>query len=307
MAKDAHLSPPTKGEHPSQPDVKPYQEYWPAIANKFQIPAWLRDNDYIVEGHPMPTYSYHRSFRLWRCWHMETMNVWTHLLGSTAFVATGLSLYRYSLSSTSVQASWGDIFAFGTFTASAATCFGLSSIFHTLRSHSYNVHHYWGRMDILGICILAFGAGTSMNYYAFYCQPVTRRIYWGLNLVAALAGAYTLFDTGGGGSKMRALRGGTFTILGISAMLPIFHSVYTLGYDRACVEIGAGWFLAEGVSLLVGVDFFVSRIPERLSPGSFDIIGHSHQLFHTFAVVGSACHVMALLTGYSYRHANQVC
>lgn len=296
------------GKSVATPDKKDDgQAYWPLIGNKYQIPAWLRDNDYIVDGHPMPTYSYRRSFRLWRCWHMETMNIWTHLLGSTAFVTTGLALYRYALGSKSLNLSYGDIFAFGTFTASAATCFGLSTTFHTLRSHSYNVHHFWGRMDIFGICVLAFGGGTSMTYYAFYCQPAMQRLYWGLNLCTALGAAYTLFDTGGGGSKMRALRGGTFTFLGISAMLPIFHSVSQLGWDRACAEIGAGWYLAEGLSLLVGVGIFVSRVPERLSPGTFDIFGHSHQFFHTFAVLGGVFHVVALITGYTYRQMHPVC
>jgi hypothetical protein len=50
--------------------------YWHTITTKDQIPGWLRGNDYIVGGHPMPTHSYKRSFRLWRSLHMETMNIW---------------------------------------------------------------------------------------------------------------------------------------------------------------------------------------------------------------------------------------
>lgn len=146
-----------------------------------------------------------------------------------------------------------------------------------------------------------------MTYYAFYCQPAMQRLYWGLSLCTALGAAHTLFDTGGGGSKMRTLRGGTFTFLGISAMLPIFHSVSQLGWDRARAEIGAGWCLAGGLSLLVGVGIFVSRVPERLSPGSFDIFGHSHQLFHALAVLGGVFHVVALMNGYLYRQMHPVC
>lgn len=146
-----------------------------------------------------------------------------------------------------------------------------------------------------------------MTYYAFYCQPTIQRLYWGLNCFSALAGAVTLFDTGGGGNKMRTLRGGVFTMIGISAMMPIFHSVNQLGWSRACTEIGARWYLGEGLSLLVGVGIFISRVPERLSPGSFDIFGHSHQLFHTFAVLGGACHLVVLITGYSYRQAHPLC
>ena len=156
----------------------------------------------------MPTYSYRRSFRLWRCLHMETINIWTHLLGSAGFVATGVILYQYTSTVRSLRLTTGDFFAFGTSITSAAVCFGLSATFHTLRSHSYHVHHLWGKMDILGICVLALGGGMSMTYYAFYCSPAIRRVYWAVNTLSAGAAAFTLFDTGGGGNKMRTLRGG---------------------------------------------------------------------------------------------------
>jgi Predicted membrane protein, hemolysin III homolog len=122
----------------SKPDD---QLYWPNIGNKEQIPGWLRDNYYILEGHPMPTYSYKRSLRLWRCLHMETMNIWTHLLGSITFIAVGFSLNRSVSLSKELGFTTGDVFAFGSFLASATICFGLSAGFHTLRSHSYNMHH----------------------------------------------------------------------------------------------------------------------------------------------------------------------
>lgn len=290
----------------------PYKEkgsntYWPSIGNKDQIPGWLRDNDYIVKGHPMPTYSYRRSFWLWRCLHMETMNIWTHLIGSLGYVVAGFTLRQYALASGRVNFTRGDAFAFGSFMTPAAVCFGLSSTFHTLRSHSYNIHHFWGRMGILGICVLALGGGISMTYYAFYCSPITQRVYWGRILYSALAGAVTLFDSGGGGSKIRAFRGSVFFLHGLSAMLPVFHRASQLGWVRPRSEIGAGWYLAEALSLLFGVGLFVCRVPERLSPGSFDIWGHSHQLFHVCAVLGGVFEVVVLLSGYNYRQTQQIC
>src|SRR6201995_4490334 len=88
--------PPLRQAPPFPPTSQTNEAYWPIIATKDQIPHWLRDNDFIVRGHPMPTYSYRRSFRLWRCLHMETMNIWSHIVGSTASVATRFALYAYS-------------------------------------------------------------------------------------------------------------------------------------------------------------------------------------------------------------------
>ncbi|KAG8628106.1 hypothetical protein KVT40_003979 [Elsinoe batatas] len=297
MAKDVDATSATVGYEnvPSTPTTPK------KIASKDRIPGWLRDNDYIINGHPMPTFSYRRSFRLWRCLHMETMNIWTHLVGASGFIATGVGLYTSSIASSIGGPSAGDRFAFGTSLTAAVVCFGLSTIFHTLRSHSYNVHHFWGKMDIFGICLLALGGGLSATFYAFYCNRRMQWIYWGLNVAAALGAAFTLFDTGGGGSRMRNLRGGVFSLLAVAAMLPILHGVGVMGWAEACKQIGVQWYLAEGISLLLGVGLFVGRLPERLSPGSFDILGHSHQLFHVAAVAGTAFHVKALSVGYQYR------
>ncbi|KAK0729534.1 hemolysin-III related-domain-containing protein [Lasiosphaeris hirsuta] len=303
---DSATAPILRRDHPRDRLENP-SSYWPLIANEDQIPAWLRDNEYILTGHPMPTHSYRCSWRLWRCLHMETMNIWTHLLGSTAFLATGAALYRHVSDSSVLHLTTGDKFAFGAFLTSASVCFGLSTTFHTLRSHSYRVHHFWGTMDILGICVLVLGGGTSLTYYAFYCQPTVQRVYWGLSLASATAAAITLFDTGGGGSKRRALRAGVFGLLTLSAMLPLLHRTGEIGWARACEEIGAAWYVGEALALVTGVSMFASRIPERLSPGTFDIWGHSHQLHHICAVLGGAFHVMGLVTGYRYRQSHPLC
>jgi adiponectin receptor len=310
MVKDAILSPASTSSGSSDSPIlhnkKDAEPYWPMIGTKYDIPGWLQDNDFIISGHPMPTHSYKRSFRLWRCLHMETMNIWTHLLGSAAFVGAGITLHRSAISSR-LNLTTGDKFAFGISLSAAALCFGLSTTFHTLRSHSYSIHHRWGRFDIFGICLLALGGGSSATYYAARCDPIAQRVYWCLNGGAAVAAAVVLFDTGGGGNKMRTLRGGTFSALAITAMLPIFHGIGKLGWSRACEEIGAQWYLTEGLVLLFGVSCFVGRLPERLSPGSFDIWGHSHQIHHICAVLGQAFHIVALVTGYKFRNAHPTC
>lgn len=106
---------------------------------------------------------------------------------------------------------------------------------------------------------------------------------------------------------MRTLRGGVFSLLAISSMLPILQSVIELGWLRASIEIGAGWYLLEALSLPTGVTVFVCRFPERLSPGTFEIWGHSHQLWYLFAVLGSAFHVVALVAAYDYRRLKETC
>lgn len=251
--------------------------YWPAIAHWDHVPGWLRDNEFILTGHPLPTLSFRRSFRLWRCLHNESVNIYSHFLGSAVFIGTGLTLLAYvgwsRKGSPMPSIRGGDRFAFGSSITAAVICFGISATFHTLRSHSYDVHHFWGRMDIIGINILALGGGLSATYYAFYCNPKLQIMYWavvrvGLSdsyliltqpqiLASAIAAGSTLIVGAHRSPKWRTLRGGVFALLGTSAMLPIMHSIGLLGWKQATVEIGAQWFLAEGVSLLVALSIFV--------------------------------------------------
>lgn len=102
------------------------------------IPDWMRHDDYILSGCPMWTHSYKRSFRLWRCLHMETLNIQTHLLGCIASprLASTCSImrspHRFS------TCIWATSFPSPSPMASATICFGMSAIFHILRSRSYH-------------------------------------------------------------------------------------------------------------------------------------------------------------------------
>jgi hypothetical protein len=53
--------------------------------------------------------------------------------------------------------------------------------------------------------------------------------------------------------------------------------------------------------------FFLSqaRIPERLAPGSFDIWGSSHQIFHVLVVMAAGAHLIGLLKSFDYAHSSR--
>ncbi|KAF2127846.1 HlyIII-domain-containing protein [Dothidotthia symphoricarpi CBS 119687] len=278
--------------------------YWPTIANIHHIPEWLKDQDYIVEGHPMPTHSYRRSFRLLRCLHTETINIWTHLVGSAALVMTGIALYDYAISN-SLPSDLGDKFAFGISIIAGIACFGISAVFHTFRSHSREVHVFWRKWDVYGICLLSLGGGAAATYYGFACDPTMQMSYWALHASAAVAAAVIVFDTSDDESTIS--REGVFGYLGLVALLPVLHSIGKLGWDRACIELGAHWYLSEALVMCLGASLFASKLPERLSPGTFDIWGHSHQLHHICAVMASAFHVVGLAASYRYRQEHPGC
>lgn len=48
-----------------------------------------------------------------------------------------------------------------------------------------------------------------------------------------------------------------------------------------------------------------ARIPEKLAPGSFDIWGSSHQIFHVLVVMAAGAHLIGLLKAFDYAHSSR--
>ena len=131
-------------------------------------------------------------------------------------------------------------------------------------------------MDILGINILALGGGCSANYYAWRCNSLLRKLYWGLIFGSATTAASTLIIGAHRSPKWRTLRGGVFALLGVSAMVPVFHRIGDLGWSQAVEQIGAQWYLGEALSLLTGVVIFVVSILSKRSNGKILMATDAH-------------------------------
>jgi len=46
-----------------------------------------------------------------------------------------------------------------------------------------------------------------------------------------------------------------------------------------------------------------ARFPERLAPGSFDIWGSSHQIFHVFVVLAAVSHMYGMAKAFDFQHS----
>ena len=54
----------------------------------------------------------------------------------------------------------------------------------------------------------------------------------------------------------------------------------------------------------LGFAIFFSRLPERLAPGSFDIVGHSHQLWHVCVVAAGYSWYRGMMDLHGLRAAH---
>ena len=96
--------------------------------------------------------------------------------------------------------------------------------------------------------------------------------------------------------------------LGLFAALPMIHTVLRaqqfdpMANHYLSLSDSFIYYVLTGVFLWGGLLVYLARCPEKYSPGTFDIIGHSHQIWHmgvNFGVL--SCFVGSLYVLYERR------
>ena len=167
--------------------------------------SWLRDNDYILRGYRTPL-TFWESIKRFVLFvrvihslfhsHNETMNVWTHLLGTILFVFLLYLTYAIPVDKfTTVESVEGKVVGIDAmvkgeiqsirnggdgsvprwpvtvFTLCAIRCLLGSTIFHNFLSTTRKTRAILQTLDYYGICILISGSYVPVIYYSFYNYP----------------------------------------------------------------------------------------------------------------------------------------
>ncbi|KAI9714081.1 MAG: hypothetical protein M1812_006528 [Candelaria pacifica] len=268
------------------------------------LPLWLRDNHFILTGYRSPTSSYVESFSSLRYLHNESVNVYSHLLGAIAFAVTSVVSFNV-LGSRYQTASKGDAVAFGAFFLGAIFCLAISATFHAVCNHSVEVLSFMNKLDYVGIVLLITGSFVPSIYYGFYCEPLLQIVYWtmvsSLGTGCAIVSITPKFRT----SAWRPYRAAMFVMFGLSAIFPVLHGLKLYGVSRMRGQMGLYWVILQGLLYVLGAAMYATRVPERIKPGAFDIIGSSHQIFHVLVVMAVAAHLIGLVKAFNYNHGER--
>ncbi|KAI7814200.1 membrane progestin receptor gamma-B [Triplophysa rosa] len=85
--------------------------------------------------------------------------------------------------------------------------------------------------------------------------------------------------------------------------IPLFYRL-VLCVGEGCTDNEANSFHVQHTLLAFLTGFlFATHLPERLAPGRFDYIGHSHQLFHVCGVIGTHFQMKAIETDMVLRRS----
>jgi adiponectin receptor len=266
------------------------------------LPHWLRDNPHIHTGYRPASASFARSFWSLTYIHNETVNIYSHLLPSILASPAAYLLYT-ALSGRVETANRSDVLAFSCFFAGAAFCMGMSALYHTISNHSPVVARIGNACDYVGIVGLIVGSFVPSVYYGFYCMPHLQRLYWSMICLIGMGCVAVSVKPQFRTPEWRPFRASMFVAMGLSAVFPVVHGIFTFGFGQMRWQIGLFWLVLQGLLYILGAAIYAMRVPERLWPGKFDILGHSHQIFHFLVVLAAAAHLKGLLQAFDYRHS----
>ncbi|KAI1134174.1 HlyIII-domain-containing protein [Hypoxylon sp. FL0543] len=257
------------------------------------ILPWQRDNEFILIGYRRASFSYLSSLESIISIHNETANIWSHLLGAIFFAYT---LYRYfELGTDTKDVRAQDNVILGIYNLSVAICFLLSAAFHTFSDHSPEMHRRGNELDHLGIVLVMWGTGISGTHFTFYCDERVRDTYFSILSGAALSCAIFTLRPEFRKPAYRLTRFTMYCLLGASLFAPVLHGLSRFG--RAELEAGMGLtsFLSLALVNFTGAAVYAARVPERWFPGSFDLLGQSHNWMHALVLTGALVRLRGLL------------
>ncbi|KAI8098614.1 putative hemolysin-III channel protein Izh2 [Halteromyces radiatus] len=272
-----------------------------------ELPSWMQDNHFITEGYRRPTNSYLECIKTLFYLHNEYVNIWSHLLGFLLFV--GLGIHFLWTQPFPDRLTWFDYIYFFIFIVGALTCLGFSSLFHCFSCHSEPVAAAWNRCDYAGITTLIVGSFFPVIYYGFHCHQLFQVVYLvTISVLGACTAAVVLlqhFRT----PAYRWMRTSAFLALGLFGVVPALHGIYVYGFARSFDTISLINMLVMGGSYVAGALIYGARIPERWSPGSFNIWGASHQIFHVCVVIALISHYFGVMKAMAYWHSggHEIC
>ena len=180
---------------------------------------------------------------------------------------------------------------------SVCLCLGCSALYHWFWIKDRKTAARLARLDYSGISIVIFGTTVPIASYGMSCNAVhvPRRIFFIAIGIACICCTIVSISPGFDLPKYRKWRGIMFMILGImtSGLFLVFWI-----WPEECLKTNILLWVLGGYLCIQGAVIYVLRVPERWAPGTFDIFGSSHQIFH--AAVVFSCMVTVYLNYKAY-------
>ncbi|XP_072800917.1 membrane progestin receptor beta isoform X1 [Vicugna pacos] len=274
----------------------------PGTVPESDVPQLFRE-PYIHAGYRPTGHEWRYYFLSLFQKHNEVVNVWTHLLAALAV------LLRFWAFVEAEGLPWTTAHALPLllYVLSSITYLTFSLLAHLLQSKSELSHYTFYFVDYVGVSIYQYGS--ALVHFFYSSDQAWYERFW-LFFLPAAAFCGWLSCAGCCYAKYRYRRpypvmrkvcqvvpAGLAFILDIS---PVAHRV-VLCHLSGCQEQAVWYHSLQIVFFLVSAYFFSCPVPEKYFPGSCDIVGHGHQIFHAFLSVCTLSQLEAILLDYKGR------
>ncbi|TWW80038.1 Membrane progestin receptor delta [Takifugu flavidus] len=276
----------------------------PQLLDIHQVPKVFRE-DCIISGYRHPQSSaldcILSSFQM----NNETLNIWTH------FLPTWYFLWRFFILCSTLN-FLTDSYTWPLLVYMLLICIYpfTSSCAHTFSTMSPESRHICYFFDYGALSLYSLGCAISYGYYILpdswvnsWLQQNFVIIGVGNSLFCTGLSCYSRFLELQFPQRSKFLRTGAFVLPFLFDSVPLFYRVLLRcgGLCSPCDALSSHCY--HLLFAFLTCFLFTSHLPERLAPGRFDYFGHSHQLFHISAVVGTHFQMEAVITDMMSRKA----
>jgi len=264
------------------------------------LPDWIKDNEFVQTCNRscLPIKQAFKSvFQV----HTETGNIWTHLLATLFSIWFAIYILPQAKNTEAFVSLC--FFFFG-----STTVYVCSTLYHTLYVCSYSISQIMGKVDYAGVVVGIWGCECACVITMFECPSHRWSLLVIITVLAFTCFALVVLDRFSGPS-VRVCRTLIFALFGIFGIVPMItfatinNSCYLDNAPCASVVTRTVVYLGSmGATFLSGAALYALRIPERWWPGKFDLIGHSHQIWHVSIVVGFNLVYVGLIEVVNNKH-----
>ncbi|XP_068963722.1 membrane progestin receptor delta isoform X2 [Petaurus breviceps papuanus] len=276
----------------------------PQLLRVHQVPRVFWE-DGIISGYRRPTSSaldcVLSSFQMTN----ETVNIWTHFLPTWYFLWRLLALAEG-------PGFWSEPYHWPLLVYLLLICLYpfTSCCAHTFSSMSPRARHICYFLDYGALSLYSLGCALTYGAYAMPSSWLSSPLHQLFvptatvnSLLCTCLSCYSRFLELENPLLSKVLRTVAFAYPFFFDNLPLFYRLLLCssgGFSCGQEALSANHSYHLLCALLTGF-LFASHLPERLAPGRFDYIGHSHQLFHICAVLGTHFQLEAVLADMGAR------
>ncbi|XP_026992727.2 membrane progestin receptor gamma-B isoform X2 [Tachysurus fulvidraco] len=282
----------------------------PPVFNVNQVPKAFQEES-IISGYRHPRSSATDCILSLFQLTNETLNVWTH------FLPTWYFLYKL-LTVVFIHDVWTDAYTWPLLVYLLSCCVYplASSCAHTFSTMSTRARHICYFFDYGALSLYSLGSAIAYSAYVVpdaWVNSVFHAYYVPVavmnTVISTTMACYSRFAESNRPRLGKVLRVLAFSYPYMFDNIPLFYRIFLcVGEGCTANEVNRLHVYHILLAFLTGF-LFATHLPERLAPGHFDLIGHSHQLFHVCGI--SATHFqmqaiemdMALRRSWLHHHA----